>query len=180
MDLGAFSVSLAVKDIEASKLFYEKLGVRRLRRRSIAELADREEWRPRHRAVSGDVREEHSHLQPGLDQRRSATQRIHGRSRVAAPAQGPWRHHDFGSRRKLFRPGQLHDRGSGRKHDSGGSTRVDKLAGGDSVCERRRSTGCGKGLAAFPGQPQRWACPEYPVRGALDRRKYANPCRPAR
>jgi lactoylglutathione lyase len=26
MDLGAFSVSLAVKDIEVSKLFYEKLG----------------------------------------------------------------------------------------------------------------------------------------------------------
>ncbi len=26
MDLGAFSVSLAVKDIEASKVFYEKLG----------------------------------------------------------------------------------------------------------------------------------------------------------
>jgi lactoylglutathione lyase len=26
MDLGAFSVSLAVKDIGASKLFYEKLG----------------------------------------------------------------------------------------------------------------------------------------------------------
>ena len=26
MDLGAFSVSLAVKDIEASRLFYEKLG----------------------------------------------------------------------------------------------------------------------------------------------------------
>ena len=26
MNLGAFSVSLAVKDIEASKLFYEKLG----------------------------------------------------------------------------------------------------------------------------------------------------------
>ncbi len=26
MDLGAFSVSLAVKDIEASKLFYQKLG----------------------------------------------------------------------------------------------------------------------------------------------------------
>src|SRR4030065_1967585 len=26
MELGSFSVSLAVKDIEASKLFYEKLG----------------------------------------------------------------------------------------------------------------------------------------------------------
>ena len=28
MDLGAFSVSLAVKDLEASKAFYEKLGFR--------------------------------------------------------------------------------------------------------------------------------------------------------
>ena len=28
MDLGAFSVSLAVKDIEASRVFYEKLGFR--------------------------------------------------------------------------------------------------------------------------------------------------------
>lgn len=28
MDLGAFSVSLAVKDIEASRAFYEKLGFR--------------------------------------------------------------------------------------------------------------------------------------------------------
>jgi lactoylglutathione lyase len=28
MELGAFSVSLAVKDIEASKLFYEKLGLK--------------------------------------------------------------------------------------------------------------------------------------------------------
>ncbi len=26
MDLGAFSISLAVKDIESSKVFYEKLG----------------------------------------------------------------------------------------------------------------------------------------------------------
>ena len=26
MDLGAFSVSLAVKDLEASRRFYEKLG----------------------------------------------------------------------------------------------------------------------------------------------------------
>ena len=30
MDLGAFSVSLAVKDLEASKQFYEKLGFRAL------------------------------------------------------------------------------------------------------------------------------------------------------
>lgn len=30
MELGAFSVSLTVKDIEASKLFYEKLGFSRM------------------------------------------------------------------------------------------------------------------------------------------------------
>jgi predicted lactoylglutathione lyase len=28
MDLGAFSISLAVKDLEASRAFYEKLGFR--------------------------------------------------------------------------------------------------------------------------------------------------------
>jgi predicted lactoylglutathione lyase len=28
MEMGAFSVSLAVRDIEASKLFYENLGFR--------------------------------------------------------------------------------------------------------------------------------------------------------
>ena len=56
MELGAFSVSLAVKDIEASKLFFEKLGFFSIRRRSIAELANYEEWRPRYWAVSRDVR----------------------------------------------------------------------------------------------------------------------------
>ena len=77
MELGAFSVSLAVKDIEASKLLLRKAGFRRFRRRSIAELADHEEWRTRYRVVSRHVREEHSHLQPGLEQRCAATQRIH-------------------------------------------------------------------------------------------------------
>ena len=46
MELENFSVSLAVKDIEASKLFYEKLGFCSFHRKSIAELADHEEWRP--------------------------------------------------------------------------------------------------------------------------------------
>ena len=45
MELGNFSVSLAAKDIQASKLFYEKLGFYSFCRRSIAELADYEEWR---------------------------------------------------------------------------------------------------------------------------------------
>lgn len=36
MNLGAFSVSLAVEDLERSRSFYEKLGF---------EIADRLEWR---------------------------------------------------------------------------------------------------------------------------------------
>jgi hypothetical protein len=56
MELAAFSVSLAVKDIEASKVFYEKLGFKVFGRRSIAELADYEEWRPRYWVVSRHVR----------------------------------------------------------------------------------------------------------------------------
>jgi len=56
MELGNFSVSLAVKDIQASKLFYEKLGFYSFRRRSIAELADYEEWRPLCWSVSRHVR----------------------------------------------------------------------------------------------------------------------------
>ena len=55
MELGNFSVSLAVKDIEASKLFYEKM-VLQFSQESIAKLADHEEWRSRYRVVSGHVR----------------------------------------------------------------------------------------------------------------------------
>ena len=55
MEPGAFSVSLAVKDIDASKLFYEKLGFTGFRRRSIEELANHEEWRPRYWVVSRHV-----------------------------------------------------------------------------------------------------------------------------
>ena len=41
MELGAFSVSLAVKDINASKQFYEKLGFTSFMGR-VAKLADHE------------------------------------------------------------------------------------------------------------------------------------------
>ncbi len=55
MELGAFSISLAVKDIEASRAFYEKLGFRAFHGDIIAELADHEERRSRHRSFPGDV-----------------------------------------------------------------------------------------------------------------------------
>lgn len=55
MELGNFSVSLAVKDIEASKLFYEKLGFTVFGGDQSGGLADYEEWRPQYWPVSGDV-----------------------------------------------------------------------------------------------------------------------------
>ena len=69
MELGAFSISLAVKDIEASRAFYEKLASRSSEA-TLAQLADPEERRSRDRSVSRDVREEHLDLQSGLGQQR--------------------------------------------------------------------------------------------------------------
>ena len=56
MELGTFSVSLAVKDIEASKRFYERLGFTPFAGDQSKNLANYEEWRPRYRIVSGHVR----------------------------------------------------------------------------------------------------------------------------
>ena len=66
MELGNFSVSLAVKDIEASKLFYEKLGFTVFMGEQSQNWLIMKNGEPRHRAVSRHVREEHSYLQPGL------------------------------------------------------------------------------------------------------------------
>ena len=48
------------------------------RRECRPELADPEERRSRDRAVSGDVREEHSYVQPRLGQQRHHARLIHG------------------------------------------------------------------------------------------------------
>ena len=72
MELGAFSVSLAVKDLEASQAVLREVRLQGLRRRCRAELADPEERRPRHRPVPGHVRQEHPHLQPRLGPERPA------------------------------------------------------------------------------------------------------------
>ena len=63
MELGAFSVSLAVKDPRRLPAVHES-SASRARGRRIAELAD-PKTRPRHRSLPGHVREEHPHLQPG-------------------------------------------------------------------------------------------------------------------
>ena len=57
MNLGAFSMSLAVKNLEASRRFYEKLGFK-IFAGDASKLADPEERRPYPRPVSRDVRKD--------------------------------------------------------------------------------------------------------------------------
>ena len=55
MELGAFSVSLSVKDLAASREFYEKLGFQPVGGRPRPELADSEERKRHHRPLSRHV-----------------------------------------------------------------------------------------------------------------------------
>ena len=68
MELGAFSISLAVADIAASRDFYEQFGFEVVMRRPFRGLADTQERRPHGRPLPGDVREEHPHVQSRLGQ----------------------------------------------------------------------------------------------------------------
>jgi len=62
MNLGAFSISLAVKNLEASRKFYEKFGFKVFAGGRLPELVDFEKRRSRDWSVPGDVRKEHSHF----------------------------------------------------------------------------------------------------------------------
>ena len=80
MELGTFSISLAVKDIEASRGFLRKVWLQSLRRRCLAELVNSKERRSRNRSFSGHVRKKHHDLQSGLGQQRKQPRDIHRRS----------------------------------------------------------------------------------------------------
>src|SRR5689334_10747518 len=63
MQLGNFSVSLAVKDIAASRAFYEKLGFKQVARPGT-ELVDPSELNRHHRTLSGAaIHQEHADVQ---------------------------------------------------------------------------------------------------------------------
>ncbi len=66
MKLGAFSISLAVKDLAASRKFYEAFGFENFGGDAAEGWLILEERRSHHRAVPRDVREEYAHLQPRL------------------------------------------------------------------------------------------------------------------
>jgi catechol 2,3-dioxygenase-like lactoylglutathione lyase family enzyme len=62
MNLGAFSVSLAVKDIEASRRFYEKLGFKIFAGDASQNWLILKNGDHAPRPVSRDVQKEHPHL----------------------------------------------------------------------------------------------------------------------
>jgi hypothetical protein len=130
MELGNFSVSLAVKDIEASKFFYERLGF------AVFMGDQSQNWLIMKNGAhaiglfQGMFDKNILTFNPGWNSDAQPLREFADVSRVAAPAQSEWRKHDLGSRRKLFGPGQLYDCRSGREHDSGRSARIGSAAAG--------------------------------------------------
>ncbi len=96
MKLGAFSISLAVKDIAGIPTLLRSLGLHVLWRGCDPELADPEERGRGDRSLPGHVRAEHPHLQPRLGRQRPAPGQVHRRAPASATAQGPG--HYAGSR----------------------------------------------------------------------------------
>jgi hypothetical protein len=66
--LGAFSISLAVKNLEASRIFYEKLGFKVFAGDAAQNWLILKKRRSRDRSVPGNVRKEHSYLQSWMGQ----------------------------------------------------------------------------------------------------------------
>jgi len=71
MELGAFSISLAVKDVEASKRFYEKFGFKVFAGDAAQELADHEKRRSRDRPLSRSFEKNILTFNPGWNSKRS-------------------------------------------------------------------------------------------------------------
>ena len=99
MDLGAFSVSLAVKDLEASRQFYEKLGF-------VAFGGDAaQNWLILKNGdhviglFQGMFERNSLTFNPGWDAGRQRGRGVHRRPRAAAPAEGTGRRVRRGGRR---------------------------------------------------------------------------------
>ena len=80
MELGAFSVSLAVEDLEASRVFYEKFGFEVVGGEASQNWLILRERQLHHRYLPGDVREEHTNLQSGLGWRSSTARHLYRRA----------------------------------------------------------------------------------------------------
>jgi hypothetical protein len=93
-------------------------------RRYIAEPADPEERRSRHRAFSGHVRIDYVDLQSRLRQQRRRVRYIHGHSRCTAPAQSTGCAAIDGSRRDNDRAGEFYRSWPQREPDPRRSARL--------------------------------------------------------
>jgi hypothetical protein len=87
MELGAFSISLAVKDIEASRLFYEKLGFQVFGGDASQNWLIMKNGGSVIGLLPGNVREEYAHIQPRLGWLCSDARRLHRCARTPAAPQ---------------------------------------------------------------------------------------------
>lgn len=108
LELGAFSVSLAVKDIAASRAFYEQLGF------SIVMGQQERKWLILRNGTTtiglfqGMFEKDGLTFNPLLERRGEAARVLRGRARDPAPTQGRRPRADERGRRELHWPGELH------------------------------------------------------------------------
>ena len=124
MELGAFSISLAVKDLEASRVFYEKLGF------EVAGGDASQNWLILRNGghtiglFQGMFELNTLTFNPGLGRRRAAARWLHGRPRTAAHAEGEGRKAGVGSGRRRLGAGVFLFLRPGRQPDPGGPARL--------------------------------------------------------
>ncbi len=109
MQLGAFSVSLAVKDLEASKVFYEKLGF------TVFHGNQAQNWLIMKNGdtviglFQGMFENNILTFNPGWNQNAETLSEFTDVRELQRQLKASRRHHAYRSRRKLNWPSQLHD-----------------------------------------------------------------------
>ena len=142
MELGAFSISLAVKDIQASKDFYEKLGFTGFMRRCSQNWLIMKNGDHVIGLFQGMFEKNMLTFNPGWDQNASKLATVHRRARAAAPAEGAGRDVADRGGRSHHRPGELHGGRPGRQPDPGRPARLSGGAGASSNIAGRQCRSC--------------------------------------
>ena len=128
MDLGAFSVSLTVKDLEASRSFYEKLGFKVFAGDAAQNWLIMKSGDHAIGLFQGMFERNILTFNPGWDANAAESRHVHRCPRTATHSEGARDSVSTPGRRELHGASQLCRRRSGRKPDSVRSTRMSSCA----------------------------------------------------
>ena len=124
MQLGAFSISLAVKNLEASKAFYEKFGFTPFAGDASQNWLILKNGDHIIGLFQGMFEKNILTFNPGWDQNAQSARVVHGYPRVTAEAEGAGRATPTRGGREYDRASQPHRRGPRRQSDPRRSARL--------------------------------------------------------